>query len=181
MDAATEVLALLDGPDADTRYSETVSQREHALQCAALASDAGAPDALVVAALLHDVGHLGTDETQSGAGATVDQRHEALGARRLRRWFGPEVTGPVALHVEAKRYLVATDPAYGEVLSDASVHSLRLQGGPLDDEACSRFESLPWWRDAVVLRRWDDEAKVAGLETPGLDAYRHAVRRTLRG
>ena len=153
-------------------FGEAVSQTAHALQSAHLAERAGADDALVVAALLHDVGHLlhGLPEDISERG--IDGRHEQGGADWLARHFGPAVSEPVRLHVAAKRYLCAVEPAYLAGLSPASRHSLDLQGGPFDAQAARAFEDEPVFRDAVRLRRWDDEAKVPGLAVPGLDHYR---------
>lgn len=153
------------------RYTgEPVSHLEHALQCADLAQRAGASEALVVAALLHDVGHLmdGAAGTPSLDG--VDDRHEQRGAVLLARWFGPEVTEPVRLHVDAKRALAA-DPRYLHALSEDSRRSLVLQGGPLEAAAMARFVLQPFGADAIALRRWDDAAKRPGRATPPLEAF----------
>jgi gamma-butyrobetaine dioxygenase len=137
-------------------YGEDVTQIEHALQCAALARAENAPPSLVIAALLHDVGHLFEDETTA---TETDAHHEAVGARALKGLFGEAVSQPVALHVMAKRYLCARDPAYFERLSAASKASLALQGGPFDAGQADAFERRPYWREAVALRRWDDLGK----------------------
>ena len=92
----------------------------------------------------------------------VDARHEAAGEAWLQRWYGAEVTEPVRLHVAAKRYLCAVDPTYLSKLSPASVQSLALQGGPFGQEEVQEFEANPHYAAAVSLRRWDDEAKIAG-------------------
>ena len=166
------LLAPLRGPDAEAHYAEAVSQREHALQCAALAAAEGADDAVVVAALLHDIGHLlGAEAGESDAAVTIDHRHEDIGARHLRQWFGPSVTAPVALHVDAKRYLCATETGYHATLSAASVRSLELQGGPMSPAEVIAFEQRPHWQAGVALRRWDDLAKVPGAATPSLDDF----------
>jgi [1-hydroxy-2-(trimethylamino)ethyl]phosphonate dioxygenase len=151
---------------------EPVSQEEHALQAAHLAELEGADDALVVAALMHDVGHFLDNTPEDLAERGVDARHEEIGASWLARAFGPEVIDPIRLHVPAKRYLCATDPTYLASLSDASVLSLRLQGGPFRLEEIRRFESEPFYHDAIRLRRWDDAAKVPGLTVPGIEHYR---------
>jgi phosphonate degradation associated HDIG domain protein len=161
----------------DEQYGEDITQTEHALQCAALARAAGASDALIAAALFHDVGHLvaserGDDEFD----LDVDDDHEALGARVLAPVLGPDVARPVALHVTAKRWRCARDPAYFEVLSPASRATLRAQGGPLDDEACGRFEAHPGFADAVALRTWDDAGKVPGLAVGRLRDYEDLVK-----
>jgi len=152
-------------------YGEGVTQNEHALQSALLAEQSGAKPALIAAALLHDIGHLLHDLPEDIAEQGVDTRHEALGSAWLSRHFGPEVTEPVRLHVAAKRYLCAIEPAYFDALSDASKLSLRLQGGPMSKEEAAIFSALPFARDAVQVRRWDDEAKQIGRETPGFEHF----------
>jgi gamma-butyrobetaine dioxygenase len=152
-------------------FGEPVSQTEHALQTAHLAESEGAPDSLVVAALLHDVGHLlhGLPETIADEG--VDGRHESAGSDWLARHFGPAVSDPVRLHVAAKRYLCAVDPQYLALLSPASQRSLELQGGSLDSEGTRSFEAEPFYREAVRLRHWDDRAKIPGLAVPPIEHY----------
>lgn len=173
-----EVVELFDRFGEDG-YDEHVSQLAHALQTAALAEAAGAAPPLVAAALLHDVGHLRDLEALSTSArridASTDLRHEDTGSSWLRPLFPPAVTAPIALHVAAKRYLCAVDPGYHARLSPASVHSLALQGGPMDRDEAVAFEARPGWQDAVALRRWDDAAKVEGLAVPGLDDYREML------
>lgn len=152
------------------RYDEDVAQLEHALQAAALAVDGGASDALVVACLLHDIGHL-LDLRDGHESAGVDLRHEDAGAAWLRPLLPPAVTAPIALHVRAKRYLCAVDPAYEGGLSDGSVRSLALQGGPMTAAEIEAFRALPGFGDAVRLRRWDDEGKVRDHRVAPLADY----------
>ena len=149
-------------------YGEDVTQEQHALQCAALAEAAGADPELVAAALLHDIGHL-LGETESDHGCFA---HHAVGAGFLSELFGPQVTDPVRLHVPAKRYLCAVDPEYRAALSDASLHSLTMQGGPMTAEEQRAFESEPRFAEAVELRRWDDAGKVEGLTTRAFESFR---------
>ena len=176
-----ELLDRYRGPLARQRYDESVDQLDHALQCAALAREAGAADEVVAAALLHDVGHLLTADRWAPDGRPDgDLAHEAVGARYLRQWFGPSITAPVALHVAAKRYLCGTEPAYAQHLSAGSVHSLCLQGGPMERDERRRFEQLPGWESAVQVRRWDDQAKVVGATSPPFDDH-VAVLRSLAG
>lgn len=139
-------------------YGEGVTQTEHALQCAVLAEAAGSGPSLVLAALLHDIGHLFEDEA-AAVGADTDHRHEIAGAQALKALFDEAVRTPIALHVAAKRYLCAIEPGYLEALSPASQASLVLQGGPFDRADVLAFERRPYWRDAVALRRFDDEGK----------------------
>jgi phosphonate degradation associated HDIG domain protein len=156
-------------------FGEPVSQLEHALQAAYRAERENAPAWLIVAALLHDIGHLLHDMPEHVADLGIDTRHEDLGHAWLAQYFGPEITAPVRMHVDAKRYLCATDPEYLKLLSPASVESLALQGGPFSDAEARKFEQLPFAREAVRLRRWDDWAKVAGMVVPGLDHYRAMI------
>ncbi len=155
-------------------YDEALSQRLHAEQTADLAVSAGAPPSLIAAALLHDIGHLVAVETEGSSAPPrdIDLRHEAVGARILAPVFPPSVTGPIALHVVAKRYLVATDADYDRSLSPGSRDSLRRQGGPMDTEECRRFELRPGFEAAVALRRWDDEAKDPARTAGGVSSHR---------
>jgi gamma-butyrobetaine dioxygenase len=142
------------------------------LQTAALAQREGASEALIAAALLHDVGHLlhGRDEDIAARG--LDGRHEEAGHAWLARHFSPAVTEPIKLHVAAKRYLCTVDRECECRLSPASRRSLELQGGPMGAEETQKFERHEFCREAVRLRRWDDEAKIPGLAVPGLEHYR---------
>ena len=152
------IAGLFAGPGARDYLGEAVTIGEHMRQAGALAEAAGAPAPLVAAALLHDVGHLRGE---------TDARHGSGGASWLSQWFGPEVTEPVRLHVAAKRYLCATEPGYSSLLSSESVRTLALQGGPMTSEQAAAFEALPHARDAVAVRRWDDQAKDPALTPPG--------------
>ena len=151
---------------------EEVSMAEHMLQAARAAELDGAPPTLVAAALLHDYGHFVHDLPADAADHGVDTRHEEAGFAFLGRWFGEAVVEPIRLHVAAKRYLCAVDPAYVEQLSPASIHSLELQGGPYAPDEVAAFARSPHAEDAVRLRRYDDTGKVPGLETPPLEHYR---------
>jgi predicted HD phosphohydrolase len=162
--AVAEVHALLTSPAADDLYDEAVTEREHALQSAALATAGGEPEELVLACLLHDVGHLLVARAH-------DHRHETVGSRWLARWFGPDVATPVALHVAAKRYLCAVESGYLAGLSPASVTSLAAQGGPMTHSQQHAFATHRHAAAAIRLRRYDDLAKTAGLATPPLDSY----------
>ncbi len=162
-------------------YDEEVSQLDHALQTAALAVAAGAPDEMVAAALLHDIGHL-LDLAAGGSGeGDAPELHDAAGARHLARLFPPTVTAPVALHVRAKRYLCAVDPRYAASLSEGSTRSLARQGGPMGSEEAAAVAAHPGAAAAVTLRRWDDLAKVDGLAVAPLAQYRDLLVRVSAG
>lgn len=161
---------------------EDVTMIQHQLQAGALAD--GCRDAVVVAALLHDIGHvIGHHEGELDASAALavqrDAHHDSAGARWLSRWFGPDVTEPVRLHVAAKRYLVAIEPGYAAKLSEASVHTLRLQGGAMTVQEAHEFEELPYAHDAVALRRLDEAAKDASKDARAFHTYRDLLVRVL--
>ncbi|MGA8707027.1 MAG: HD domain-containing protein [Steroidobacteraceae bacterium] len=158
-------------------FGEPVTVTEHCLQAAHFATLAAVPESLIVAALLHDIGHLVEAVPDDIADWTEDARHELVGSRWLARHFGPAVSEPVRLHVPAKRYLCATDPTYFSKLSPASVRTLELQGGPMRAAEIGAFEAEPYSRDALLVRRCDDQGKVAGLDTAGFDSYRAMIER----
>jgi gamma-butyrobetaine dioxygenase len=175
------VIAELFAAEGASEYlGEPVTQAAHMLQAAALAEAAGAAPDLVAAALLHDVGHF------SGAisGAELmngrDNRHSDAGADWLAQWFGPGVTEPVRLHVAAKRYLCAVEPGYLGSLSDASVYTLRVQGGPMGRAEAAEFEASPWCTAALRLRRWDDAAKDPAARVPAFGYYQPLLRQLAR-
>ncbi len=184
MTPVADVAAVLDlyARFGDETYGEDVTQTAHALQCAALAEAERAADALVAAALLHDIGHLVhlADGGRDADALGVDDDHESVGSRALAPLFGPEVTAPIALHVTAKRYRCTVEPGYAEALSAASVRSLALQGGPLDDATAGRFARLPGADAAIRLRGWDDTGKVAGLAVPDLAHFHPLLTRLAR-
>jgi phosphonate degradation associated HDIG domain protein len=159
----------------DEKYSEVVTQIEHATQCAGCAIAEAAGDATVLAAFLHDIGHLLVNEQDDDGEIRADFHHENVGARFLANWFDDAVTMPVQLHVSAKRYLCAVEPSYHDELSSASVHSLTLQGGPMSDDEVIAFEAMPHIDAAVSLRRWDEQAKVEGATAPSLDEMRARI------
>jgi len=101
----------------------------------------------------------------------IDDLHEELGYRFLNKYFKDAVAEPVKLHVAAKRYLCTCEPEYLEMLSEPSLVSLNLQGGPMTEIECQTFEQNTHYRDAVQLRRFDDLAKVPNMEVRPLSEY----------
>jgi [1-hydroxy-2-(trimethylamino)ethyl]phosphonate dioxygenase len=178
---AEDVVAIYAAHGAGAYFGERVTITEHCLQAAWFAQVEHAPASLIVAALLHDIGHLLEAVPDDLAEWTKDAHHEEVGARWLSGRFGAEVSEPVRLHVPAKRYLCAQDAHYFKQLSSASVHTLKLQGGPMAAEEVARFEREPHYRAAVRVRRWDDQGKVAGLVTPPLESYRGMLEAAARG
>lgn len=175
-----EIIANLFAQGGDEAYfGEPITQLEHALQCAQLAEEAGADDDTIVAAFLHDIGHLLPPDLAGGymdGYGTVD--HERLGADYLReRGFSEKVGQLIEHHVNAKRYLVFKNPAYFARLSEASVKTLEFQGGPMKATEAAAFETNPYFKGILLMRTWDEQAKIPGLPTPGIDHYMSIVER----
>lgn len=159
-----------------SNYDEQVTQLAHALQTAAHARQNGASDIEVGAALLHDVGHfLVHEHRQQGDFLVRDLQHEIVGAAWLEQFFPPELAQFVRLHVPAKRWLCTTEPNYWDGLSDASKHSLEVQGGRMRVDEVAAFEARAGWQAAVKLRQYDDWGKVRDDVVPGLDSYRELI------
>jgi predicted HD phosphohydrolase len=146
-----------------------INQRQHALQAAMLAEKQGCPETLIAAALLHDIGHMVHDLGDNPAEEGVDDKHEELGYAFLVSMFGPDVTEPVLLHVAAKRYLCAVEPDYFAKLSKDSMSA----------EEIAEFEAVPQYKEAVQLRRFDEQAKVKGLQTPPASHFMQYVERVI--
>ena len=171
VDALVGVLAR--GADHPLSPGVPVSQLDHALQTAALLAHLHpGDDELAAAGLVHDIGHLlpgGTDET-----------HAADAAAAVRTALGERVAGTVALHVAAKRYLVATEGGYGGVLTTDSAISLGRQGGAMTGDEVAAFVARRWADDAVTLRRADDSGKVEGLVVGDLAGWLPVLRDVAR-
>ena len=147
--------------------AEGLSEMDHGLQCAAILKAERPEDiGLQVAGLLHDVGHT----------FSHIRDHGEAGGLALRDLMGDRIADLVSLHVPAKRYLVTTDPAYRALLSPRSIETLALQGGDMSPEEVAAYEAHPHGAEAVLLRRADEQAKVIGLDVPGLDAWHQAVK-----
>lgn len=147
---------------------EAVSQLEHALQCATLADSVGASNEMITACLLHDLGHLIHNLGEQAADEGIDDRHEYCAIPYLRHLFTEDITEPIRLHVDAKRYLCFADKDYWATLSSASKKSLELQGGVFSSVEAETFINQSHAKEAVQLRIWDDQAKVPGKMTPNL-------------
>ena len=171
MTLTEQLWAIYSSRGAGAYFGEVVTTLEHSLQAAYFAQESKASDALVLAALLHDIGHLIDSAPEDFALWNADARHEVSGSRWLAQRFGPEVSEPVRLHVPAKRYLCATDPSFLHQLSPASVRTLALQGGPMSSAEMAAFRLEPYHRDAIELRHFDDRGKVAGLRIANFAHY----------
>jgi phosphonate degradation associated HDIG domain protein len=164
---------------AEEYLGEPVTMAEHMLQGAMLAEKDKAGDDLIAAALLHDIGHFTNSFGTYSPDDTEDRHHDDEGARLLEPFFPPVVVECVRLHVAAKRYLCATNPAYFSKLSSASVHTLSLQGGPMNEEEVAVFRRNPFHREAVRVRLWDEEGKQPGVNTPPFGHYAPLLQRVV--
>lgn len=164
---------------AEEYLGEPVTIAEHMLQGAHAAEQNGETEAIIVATLLHDIGHFTSEFGTFSMDDTEDRHHEDAGARVLERFFPALVVDCVRRHVAAKRYLCATDPDYVARLSAASVHSLNLQGGPMSARQIAMFETHPHLQAIVKVRQYDDQGKVVGLETPPFAHFAPMVQRVV--
>lgn len=169
--------SLFDGEGANIYFGEEVTIAEHMLQVAHFAEKSGADELQIVAALLHDVGHLNNEFGDDYIEKGVDNRHENAGSSLLSPFFPTTITEPIRLHVAAKKYLCATSPAYYETLSTASKRTLELQGGVMNEAEKRAFESNAHADVAIKLRHWDDAGKVPALPVAKLTHYHAMIER----
>jgi phosphonate degradation associated HDIG domain protein len=183
-----EIMDLYAGWGGAEYAGEKVSQLEHMVQAAQLAEEQGYDEEVILAAFLHDIGHISEaakgGETMSASRGEMDGYgiidHEALGAEFLRgKGFSKKVARLVESHVEAKRYLTVKDPAYYDQLSEASKKTLEYQGGPMTPEEAAAFEQYPLFELIIQMRKWDEQAKVEQKPLPDLDHYRQMILRHL--
>ena len=174
------LLELLEKKGSDIQYgNEDVTQLEHALQCAELAEQNNKSDAFITAALLHDIGHL-LYEDKDPIHEGKDGVHEDLGADYLAKYFSEEVTLPIRAHVASKRYLAAVEDGYYDQLSEASKESLKVQGGIFTKQEAEEFINKPQMKEAVEMRRYDDQAKILNKTTPSVEHFRKYVESSFK-
>lgn len=175
-----EVLGLLAGPGRTLSYGEGVTQLAHALQCAKCAAAVTADEEVILAALLHDIGHICDPSAEQMAAEIGIVDHEGIGAQfLLERGFSPKIAELVRAHVAAKRYLVATNPTYAAQLSPASTATLKHQGGPMSPSEVTAFEHDPLYTTKLRMRSWDEMGKDPNMTTPPLETYREMMLRHL--
>ena len=158
---------------------EPVTMAQHMLQAARCAERAAQPEAVIVAALLHDIGHFTSEFGTYSPDDTEDRHHEEAGGDVLAPFFPPRVVDCVRWHVAAKRYLCATRPEYFNKLSQASVHTLSLQGGPMNADEVAAFERNPHLGDIIKVRVYDEAGKYADKQTPPFSHYAPMVQRVV--
>ena len=178
---ADEIFGMYKSYGGEEYAGEKVTQLEHMVQAAQLAEEEGYDEEVILAAFLHDVGHISEaangDNEMDGYGI---KDHEAIGAAFLRgKGFSKKLARLVESHVEAKRYLTVREPGYYDQLSDASKRTLEYQGGPMTEEEAAAFEQYPLFGLIVKMRKWDEQAKIEHKPLPDLEHYREMMYRHL--
>lgn len=177
-DTIVDVLAsIFERRGGEEYLGEPVTMGQHMLQGATIAERNGQLDEIVVAALLHDIGHFTSEFGTFSMDDTEDRHHEDAGAEVLERFLPSVVTDCCRYHVAAKRYLCATKPSYFDRLSEASIHSLHLQGGPMTAAEVAAFERNPNLEAIITVRYLDEAGKIAGMETPDFQHFAPKVQR----
>src|ERR1700748_1036875 len=174
---ADEILGLYERYGGAEYAGEKVSQLEHMVQAAQLAEEQGYEDEVILAAFLHDIGHISEaakgDNEMDGFGI---RDHEELGAEFLRgKGFSKKIVRLVESHVEAKRYLTVKDPAYYGQLSEASRKTLEYQGGPMTDDEAAAFEQYPLFPLIIQMRKWDEQPKIKHKPLPDMEHFRKMI------
>ena len=164
---------------AESYLGEDVTMSQHMLQGAKLAEDAGASDELIAAALLHDIGHYTNEFGPDAAAMGLDNHHDEAGAAVIAPFFPSVVTDCVRAHVAAKRYLCAVDAAYFGKLSQASIDTLKLQGGPMNEDEVAAFQQGENLDAIIQVRLWDDQGKDPAMETPPFGHYAPVLQRVV--
>jgi len=160
---------------AESYLGEQVTMAQHMLQTAQCAEQAGADNSQIVAALLHDIGHYKNEIPETSLAKGINNFHEEAGANFLEDFFPRSVVEPIRQHVAAKRYLCAVKSDYLERLSPASVHTLNLQGGPMNKEEVKEFKKNDYIEQCIQLRFWDEEGKDPEREHPPFSYYRTLI------
>jgi len=180
---ADEIMMMYKQHGGSEYAGEKVSQLEHMVQAAQLAEEKGFDEEVILAAFLHDIGHIAEEVNGENAMDELGLKdHEAIGAQFLTdKGFSSRITKLVASHVDAKRYLTKADPDYYNQLSEASKRTLEFQGGMMSAEEAEKFEKDPLFSEIILMRRWDEQAKVEDKPLPELDRYRTMITHHLAG
>ena len=157
---------------------EKVTITEHMIQAAMLAEQNHSSESLICACLLHDYGHLIIENPDHLVSKSMDGKHEDIAFNFLKNYFKPEVVEPIKLHVQAKRYL-CRNKSYWNILSEASKVSLKLQGGIMSDNEATKFVSLKFHDDALLLRKYDDDGKIPNIRMKKIEGYRNLINSQL--
>ena len=158
----------------DFYLGEKVTIAEHMIQTAMLAEKNNSPQSLICACLLHDIGHFIIKDPDQLVSKSVDGKHEDIAFNFLKNYFKPEVTEPIKLHVKAKRYL-CREKSYYNLLSKASKVSLELQGGKMNNDEAQKFVLLKHHKDAITLRKYDDEGKIPNMKIKNINDYKELI------
>jgi len=173
---AEEIIEIFRKKGGEDYAGEEITQLEHACQAAQLAEQQGFDDEVILAAFLHDLGHLLSDDEEDDMDGFGVRNHEAVGADFLKqRGFSDKIATLVKSHVEAKRYLCFANQRYYDNLSQASKMTLAYQGGPMNATEAAAFEQNPLKTLIIRMRTWDEEAKVTNVPVPGLQVYREMM------
>ena len=166
-------------PNNSLYIGEKITISNHMIQTAMLAEKDNSPKSLVCSCLLHDYGHFIIENPDLLVSKLLDGKHEHLAFKFLNKYFKPNIVEPIKLHVQAKRYL-CRDNSYFNLLSKASKISLKLQGGIMSDEEAKKFTSLKFHKEAIMLRKYDDDGKVPDLKIKKIDYYRDIINSQLK-
>jgi phosphonate degradation associated HDIG domain protein len=174
MKTADEIMQLYESYGGSEYAGEKVSQLEHMVQAAQLAEEKGFDEEVILAAFLHDIGHIAEqadgENEMDGFGL---KDHEAIGSvYLLEKGFSLKIARLVGSHVNAKRYLTRKDPEYYNQLSDASKRTLSYQGGMMSQQEAEQFEKDPLFSEIILMRKWDEQAKIQHKPLPDLHRYR---------
>ena len=154
---------------------EKITMSEHMIQSAMLAEKAKSKDILVCSCLLHDYGHFIIENPDELVKNSKDGNHESIGYEYLKNFFKKEVVEPIKHHVLAKRYL-ARDKKYYNRLSEASILSLKLQGGLLNSKEAKSFEKEAFFKEAIKIRKFDEAAKKVGIKIKDIGEYKSLLK-----
>jgi len=150
---------------------EKITISEHMIQSAMLAEKSKSNDDLICSCLLHDYGHFIIDDPDELVKNDKDGYHESMGYEYLKSFFKKEIVEPIKYHVLAKRYL-ARNKKYYNLLSNASKISLKLQGGILNKKECNEFEKMPFFKNTIKLRKFDELAKKTNIKIKSINDYK---------